>query len=70
MNQSIKIGTIIRLPNGKRFIISSIDGDFSMSLKNLDPEDYHTGQGYYGNWQKQFSCDPDFKGYVIEQEAS
>ena len=52
--QDIKAGDTL-LIQGKKWLVEKIDGDFSISLKNLDPNDIQSDQMFMGQWKQRLA---------------
>ena len=53
---SLSVGDTVILPSGK-FVITHMDGDFSMSMENTDPNAKESSKMYFGFWKDQFLND-------------
>jgi len=50
--QEVQVGDVLSM-DGKKWLVEKIDGDFSIDLKNLDPNDIQSNQKFVGRWKEK-----------------
>lgn len=49
--RELSIGDHIQTEDQRKWAVTRIDGDFAITLENLDPADNQRNRGVYGNWK-------------------